>query len=80
MYSPKSYSDEGSVVGSEYSGLSPIMQSDFGGPQTEFEMSTPVPKKRPPDRKLKRLWSVIIFVLKWPWRMLCKICERSMGR
>jgi hypothetical protein len=82
LYSPKSYSysDEGSVVGSEYSGLSPITQSDFGGPPTEFEMSTPVPKKRPPDRKLKRLWSIIIFAIEWLWRMLCRIRERFIGR
>ncbi|KAJ4357864.1 uncharacterized protein N0V89_002441 [Didymosphaeria variabile] len=80
LYSPKSYSDEGSVVGSEYSGLSPILQPDFGGPQTEFEMSTPVPKKRPPDRKLRRAWHIMIWILKWLWKTLCKIRERFLGR
>ncbi|KAF2441675.1 hypothetical protein P171DRAFT_488121 [Karstenula rhodostoma CBS 690.94] len=73
LNSPKSYSDEGSVVGSEYSGLSPILQSDFGVPQTEFKMDTPVPKKRPPDGKTRKVCLVMVFVLKWPWRMLCKL-------
>ncbi|KAL1612441.1 hypothetical protein SLS60_000668 [Paraconiothyrium brasiliense] len=80
LYSPKSYSDEGSVVGSEYSGLSPILQSDFGGPQTEFKLSTPVPKKRPPDRNLRRAWHVITWTLRWLWMMLWKIRERFLGR
>ncbi|KAK7181550.1 hypothetical protein DPSP01_008946 [Paraphaeosphaeria sporulosa] len=80
LYSPTAYSDGGSVVGSEYSGLSPILQSDFGVPQTEFEMDIPVPRKRPPDGKLRKVWFVIVFVLAWPWKMLCKLRERVVGR
>lgn len=80
LYSPTAYSDGGSVVGSEYSGLSPILQSDFGGPQTDVEMDIPVPRKRPPDRTLQKVWLAMNSILKWPWKMLCKLRERCVGR
>lgn len=76
MYSPTAYSDAGSVVGSEYSGLSPILQSDFGAPQTEFEMYSPVPRKRPPHGALMVVCHIIFSVFAWPWRVLCRLRER----
>lgn len=79
-YSPRSYSDEGSVVGSEYSGLSPILQSDFGGAQIEDEMSNWVPRKRPPDQKLKKMRSFIIWILKRAFETLCRIGTWFRGR
>lgn len=72
-YTPKSFSDEGSVIGSDYSGLSPIMQSDFGGLQIEEEMSTAVPRKRPPDGIVRKSWRLVMLIMRWPselWRMV----------
>lgn len=63
-YTPRSFSDAGSVIGSDYSGLSPIMQSDFGVPPIEEEMNTRVPKKRPPDGTLRKLCRLIMLVLR----------------
>ncbi|KAF1976041.1 hypothetical protein BU23DRAFT_502646 [Bimuria novae-zelandiae CBS 107.79] len=76
VYSPKSFSDEGSVVGSEYSGLSPILQSDFGGLRTEDATSIPVPRKKPPDGKLTRIWRFVMWILKWPLGLLGTLRER----
>lgn len=79
-YSPnKSVSDEGSVIGSEYSGLSPILQSDFGELHTEEEMSIPVPKKRPPDGIRENLRRLVMWVLRWPLLIFRKV-RRRFGR
>lgn len=81
--SPRSISDgssvAGSVAGSEYSGLSPILQSDFGERHIEGEMSTGVPRPRPPDGGLMRLWRLIMWILKLPLGILRRIRERYMG-
>ncbi|KAJ4294382.1 hypothetical protein N0V90_008072 [Kalmusia sp. IMI 367209] len=78
--SPKSISDgssvAGSVAGSEYSGLSPILQSDFGERHTEDEMSTGVPRQKPPDGSLMRFWRLLLWLLRWPLEVLKWLRER----
>lgn len=78
-YTPRSFSDAGSVVGSDYSGLSPIMQSDFGEPPTEEEMNNTVPKKRPPDGLLRKLCRLIISILRWLAEILRMTLRKLMA-
>ncbi|KAF9738781.1 hypothetical protein PMIN01_04064 [Paraphaeosphaeria minitans] len=73
MYSPTVYSDGGSVVGSEYCGLSPTLQSDFGVLHTEFGMDVALLRKRPPDGELGRAWFGIVFFFFF-WGGLGRCC------
>ncbi|KAF2642256.1 hypothetical protein P280DRAFT_395488 [Massarina eburnea CBS 473.64] len=67
--SPKSDTDSMSVVSSEYSALSPILQSDFGIATKADRQRTSRPPKVPPDRKESR-WvfvrRILWCLLKWP--------------
>lgn len=68
--SPVSDTDCISVISrsSEYSGLSPILQSDFGSAGSNEERSIPKPPKAPPDRNGVRgglLRRVLWLVLEW---------------
>jgi hypothetical protein len=67
--SPKSISDGSSVISSGYSGLSPILQSDFGSAGNTAERSTWRPRKAPPDRTVsrwRRLWQLLRCIWAWP--------------
>jgi len=77
--SPKSISDASSVISSEYSSLSPILQSDFGSAGNADARNTSRPPKAPPDKKESRwrsIWRLLRRVLVWPLVWMRLIRER----
>jgi hypothetical protein len=77
--SPKSISDASSIISSEYSSLSPILQSDFGSAGNADARRTPRPPKAPPDRKESRwrsIWRLLRRVLAWPLVWVRLVRER----
>ncbi|KAF2692214.1 hypothetical protein K458DRAFT_326153, partial [Lentithecium fluviatile CBS 122367] len=76
--SPKSISDASSIISSEYSGLSPILQSDFGSAGRTAERSTPRPPKAPPDKRgrWRMLWRLLQCLLAWPLVWVAWIRDR----
>jgi hypothetical protein len=68
LCSPKSDADTASVVSSEYSSLSPILQSDFGTAIEDDARSSFRPPKAPPDGKERWVFvrRILWCLLKWP--------------
>lgn len=66
---PEPQSPADSVMSSEYSSRSPILQSDFGSAGEAAARRTPKPPKAPPDRTESRrriLWRLLRCIVIWP--------------
>lgn len=66
---PEPHSPADSVISSEYSSRSPILQSDFGSAGEAAARSTPKPPKAPPDRtdgRRRKLWRLLRCIFLWP--------------